>query len=195
MALTVRCLPTVSSSPNGLRRAAAFGLLGLVAGCGSAPAGRGAADDGGSARPVARGDAGSRALAVERAWLQDWFRGTPVAIAQAEDGSVMVAVPREFSFEPGRSEPRPALVAVLDKVAESLRRVPSLRLATLAAPADAAGASPSPATGAAALALERARRVQRHLQTRGVAPVRLGRPSAGTAAAVQLRLVDGAAAP
>lgn len=195
MAVIVRSLPTVFPCPNGLRRAVAFGLLGLIAGCGSVPAGRGAADDSGSARPAVPGAAASRALGVERAWLQDWFRGTPVAIAQAEDGSVTVAVPREFSFDPGRSEPRPALVAVLDKVAESLRRVPSLRLAMLAAPADAAGAPPAPATGAAALALERARRVQRHLQTRGVAPVRLGRPAAGSAAAVQLRLVDAATAP
>lgn len=120
--------------------------------------------------------------------MQAWFRDTPVRIVEAEDGGLAVTVPREFSFNPGRSEVRPPLAAVLDKVAESLRRSPTLRLSLLAAPGDGSARS-------VALALERARQVQRHLRSRGVAPARLGTPTGGAAAAMQLRLADGSASP
>jgi outer membrane protein OmpA-like peptidoglycan-associated protein len=126
-------------------------------------------------------------LVVERQWLQAWFRGTPVQIAQRGDGAVSVEVPRAFCFEPGRSELKPALAAVLDKVAESLRRLPQARVPLLAAPDDAGGP--------AGLALERAGRVQRHLQAHGVAAARLGKPVATVAAAVQLRLETPTPAP
>ncbi len=120
------------------------------------------------------------ALAVERQWLAQWFRGTPVLVAQRDDGAVTVDVPREFCFEPRSSTPKPALAAVLDKLAESLRRVPQAGLTLLAAPDDAGG------TGA--LALQRAARMQDHLRGRGVAGARLGKPAATAAAAVQLRV-------
>jgi hypothetical protein len=120
------------------------------------------------------------ALTVERQWLASWFRGTPVVIGQRNDGAVTVVVPREFCFERGQSSLKPALVAVLDKVAESLRRVPQAGVPLIAAPDDAAGSSP--------LALQRAARIQDHLRGRGVPGVRLGKASAATIAAVQLRL-------
>lgn len=120
------------------------------------------------------------ALTVERQWLASWFRGTPVVIGQRNDGAVTVVVPREFCFERGQSNLKPALAAVLDKMAESLRRVPQAGVPLIAAPDDAAGTSP--------LALQRATRIQDHLRGRGVPGVRLGKPSATTVAAVQLRL-------
>lgn len=119
------------------------------------------------------------ALVVERQWLQSWFQGTPVRIAQNGD-AVTVDVPREFSFDAGRSQVKPPLAAVLDKVAESLRRLPLAQLTLLAAPDDSAGAS--------ALARQRAAQVQRHLRSRGVPTAQLGAPTATPAAAVQLRL-------
>ena len=119
-------------------------------------------------------------MANERKWLQSWFEGTPVLIAQRGDGAITVDVPREFCFEPGRSNVKPALAAVLNKLAESLQRVPLARLPLLAAPDDA--------TGTATLAMDRAVQVHKHLLSRGVPAARLGKPTAATAAAVQLRM-------
>lgn len=120
------------------------------------------------------------ALAVERQWLGSWFGGTPVLIGQRSDGAITVDVPREFCFEPGRSGVKPALAAVLDKVAESLRRVPLAQMPLLAAPDDAIGTTQ--------LALQRAIQVREYVRSRGVPTARLGKPSATTAAAVQLRM-------
>ena len=120
------------------------------------------------------------ALAVERQWLQSWFEGTPVVIAQRPDGTVTVQVPREFSFDPGRSRVKPALAAVLDKVAESLRRRPRTHLALLAAPGDTADTAP--------LAAQRALKVRSHLLSRGVPAARIGKPTATATAAVQLQI-------
>jgi len=120
------------------------------------------------------------ALAAEQRWLQSWFQGTPVVIEQHGDAAVNVDVPREFCFDRGRSTVKPALAAVLDKVAESLRRRPSAHLALLAAPDDGAGTTP--------LALQRAVQVNRHLRNRGVPSARLGEPAATGSAAVQLRI-------
>ena len=125
--------------------------------------------------------AATSALRTEQRWLQSWFEGTPVKIAMADDGALAVEVPREFSFDAGRSQVKPALAAVLDKVAQSLRRNPNSRVGLLAAPSDAVGAAPS-------LATARASAVHQHLRNRGVAGARLGSPVAGTAAGVQLRI-------
>ena len=123
----------------------------------------------------------AEALAVERQWLGSWFKDTPVKVAQRGDGAVSVEVPREFSFDTGRSSLKPALAAVLDKVAESLRRVPQAQVALVAAPDDAEVATP--------LATQRAERIREHLRSKGIAASRLGRPSPAATAAVQLRLI------
>lgn len=163
-----------------------------LGGCASGPAAPSAPAAPGASAPLPRGDArgvSGGPLRAERLWLQAWFRDTPVRVAERDGGAaVLVEVPREFCFEAGRSELKPALTAVLDKVAESLRRVPSARLPLIAAPDD--GGRPT-----AALAEARAARVQRHLRSRGVAAHRLGRPGVSTAAAVQLRLEAAPPAP
>jgi len=125
--------------------------------------------------------AAAEALAVERQWLGSWFRDTPVKVAQRGDGAMSIEVPREFSFDPGKSSVKPALAAVLDKVAESLRRAPQAQVPLLAAPDDAAVITP--------LATQRADKMREHLRSRGVAEARLGRPSPAASAAVQLRLI------
>ena len=122
----------------------------------------------------------AEALAVERQWLASWFRGTPVLVAQLGDGAVTVEVPREFCFDAGRSRVKPALAAVLNKVAESLVRLPQAHVVLIAAPEDAAGS--------AQLGLQRAAQVHDYLRSRGVPAVRLGKPSAAANATVQLRL-------
>lgn len=122
----------------------------------------------------------AQALAVEQRWLLSWFGGTPVRITRQGDGAVHIEVPREFCFEPGRDALQPAVLAVLDKVAQSLRRVPAAQLLRVAAPGDAAGGT--------ALALRRAGRLQRHLRSRSIAAARLAAPSVAPAEAVQLWL-------
>ena len=125
--------------------------------------------------------AAAEALAVERQWLGSWFRDTPVRIAQRGDGALSIEVPREFSFDPGKGSVKPALAAVLDKVAESLGRAPHAQVALIAAPDDAAVTTP--------LALQRAERLREHLRSRGVAEARLGRPSAAASTTVHLRVI------
>ena len=121
---------------------------------------------------------GQHPLAVERDWLRSWFEGTPVTIAQRDDGPLNVEVPLAFSFAPRRSTVKPALAAVLDKLAESLRRTGAL-LPGLAAPPDPAGPP--------ALALQRAGALRAHLLSRGVSVAQLGTPAVAQAAMVQLR--------
>jgi outer membrane protein OmpA-like peptidoglycan-associated protein len=119
-------------------------------------------------------------LTVEQQWLDSFFRGTPVQIRQRDDGALWVDVPREFCFDAGRSNVKPPLAAVLDKVAESLRRRPGAMVTLLTAPDDKPGSTP--------LALQRATQVQKHLRDRGVPPTRLGEPKAAAGDAVQLRI-------
>ena len=151
----------------------------LLPGCSStaptAPTGPGTPPPTAEQRAVA-----PAALNTERQWLQSWFKDTPVRIAQRGEAAITVDVPLEFCFDAGRSTIKPALAAVLDKVAESMRRVPAMRLPMVAAPDGAAGTAP--------LATQRAAQVHKHLLNRGVAAARLGPPSSTPVAAVQLRL-------
>ena len=166
-------MPTFAS-PSLPACAAALVVACALGGCaGSSPGGAGS-------RPVDAAASLAASMTVERQWLASWFKGTPVVIAQRRDGAITVDVPREFCFDPGRTAVKPALAAVLDKVAESMRRVPATQLAWLAAPDDANGGGP--------LAVQRASQVRDHLRGRGVAPVRLGKASVATAPAVQLRI-------
>lgn len=126
-------------------------------------------------------------LTVEQQWLDSYFRGTPVQIRQREDGALWVDVPREFCFDAGRSSVKPALAAVLDKLAESLRRRPAAVVTLLSAPDDKPGSTP--------LAVQRAASVQKHLLDRGVPLARLGEPKAAAGTAVQLRIVAAASQP
>jgi len=130
--------------------------------------------------PAQQRTAAASTLAVERQWLASWFKGTPVVVAQRPDGAVVVDVPREFCFDPGHDTVKPALAAVLDKVAQSLRRTPIAELHLIAAPADP--------NGSATLAVQRATRVYDYLRSHGVATGRLAKPSAASGAAVQLRM-------
>ena len=176
----------------GLLRHCFLWLLTLAVGACTSAGPRGPPESAAAPAPPATADARtgvSAALGVERQWLQSWFKDTPVRITQRSDGAVTVEVPVAFCFDVGRSSVKPALAAVLDKVAESMRRVPTLRLPLLAAPEGATGASVASGTsGSAPLALQRAQQMQKHLQNRGVAAARLGPPTASTEAAVQLRL-------
>jgi len=120
-------------------------------------------------------------LVSEQRWLDEWFRGTPVVIALTDTNTLAVDVPLANSFDAGRSSIKPALAAVLDRVATSLRRQPAMRV-SIAAPSDAAGAP--------ALASARAQQVRAHLVSRGIAATRMsGVGTARVGAPVQLRLL------
>lgn len=161
----------------------------LITACGTAPSRppeKGAAASGAAVSPPGPADAALAArLVVERDWLRAWFKDTPVVIAQ-QDAALGVEVPLAFCFDPGRSEVKPALGAVLDKVAESLRRNPQARLQLLAAPGDTASAAQ------AALATQRGQRVRAHLRSRGVPDARLPAAARSAVAAVQMRMGEGA---
>ena len=121
-------------------------------------------------------------LIAEQRWLDEWFRGTPVVISLTDINTLAVDVPLANSFNAGSSNLKPALVAVLDRVATSLRRQPTLRV-SVAAPPDAAA-------NTAALASTRAQQVRAHLVSRGVPAARMASVgSARSGAPVQLRLI------
>jgi len=120
-------------------------------------------------------------LVTEQHWLEEWFRGTPVVITLNDTSTLAVDVPLAHSFAAGSSNVKPALAAVLERVAASLRRQPTLRV-SISAPADAGGPP--------ALAAARTQKVRDQLISRGVADTRttgLGAARAGTV--VELRLI------
>lgn len=151
---------------------ALFSILGL-AGCGTTPLPERSVAPAPAPRPAAP------PLVVERQWLQSWFDGTPVVIAQQGSGPVAVNVPLEFSFDAGKRSVKPPLAAVLDKLAEALRRQPQMTLA-LAAPGDAGGDE--------ALAAQRAAALRSYLMGRGAGSAQLGAPQPTAGRAVKLRL-------
>lgn len=121
-------------------------------------------------------------LLAEQRWLTQWFVGTPVVIAMQADGSLRVEVPLEFSFDTGSALIKPALAAVLDRVATSTRRVDGQLLIDAPADADAANVQ--------RLSLDRATSLRQHLVVRGVGPQRISdaAPARGTAVALHLTL-------
>lgn len=165
----------MSTTRRALLLSLPWAAAGLVA-CGTAPPPRPAGPAAAPPRPPAEPP-----LVAERRWLQQWFEGTPVVIALQRDGALLVAVPREFCFDTGRHAVKPALAAVLDKVAESLRRQRAARLDGLAVPDDAAAN--------AALVRRRGTAVRAHLLGRGVPEARLAAASVAASPAVQLRIV------
>lgn len=73
-------------------------------------------------------------LAAEQRWLGSLFRGTPVRVLSDEGGALRVDVPLAHSFEVGGDQPKPPLQAVMQRLALSMQRQPTTRLA-VAAPA------------------------------------------------------------
>ena len=158
---------------------AAAGLLLALQGCGTAPTAP--PTPASAAAPVAPAPRPS-GLAVERQWLQSWFEGTPVRIAQLSEAAFTIEVPLQYCFDAGRDAIKPPLAAVLDKLAQSLQRKAGSRVELLAAPGDAAAASP--------LAQLRAEAVRKHLLGRGVSSTQLGPATTSAVPAVQLRIAS-----
>ncbi|MEF7617096.1 OmpA family protein [Aquincola sp. MAHUQ-54] len=147
----------------------------MIAGCASGPPQA-------SRAPGSEADrraAAPAALMAEQQWLQQWFSGTPVQIVMARDGTLRVDVPAAFAFDAGQAGVKPPLAAVLDRVAESLRRNELLVVSVSV-----------PAASDAALAKRRHDAVARHLAGRGVAAARVG-TSPANGAVLGLRLAVG----
>jgi outer membrane protein OmpA-like peptidoglycan-associated protein len=125
----------------------------------TAPAGSTAPDGRPAGRPGVAPPASP--LATEQRFLEDWFRGTPVVISAQVPAALQVDVPLANSFDAGKSDIKPALNAVLERVAESLRRQSGARI-TVTAPADANGVS-------ATLSAQRTVRLREALVTKRVA--------------------------
>jgi len=131
-------------------------------------------------RPGTPGASPATPLATEQRFLEDWFRGTPVVIAAQPPTALQLDVPLANSFDAGKADVKPALNAVLDRVAQSLLRHAGARI-TVTVSADAAG----PAT----LAQARAQRVRDSLAAKGIAATRVSLiESARGGSPVQLRL-------
>ncbi|MES2960298.1 MAG: OmpA family protein [Pseudomonadota bacterium] len=168
-------------------------LLTLLAGCATTPSppspsgSTAPSGPGGTSGPTRPAPPTLPPLVSEQRWLEEWFRGTPVVITMSDIHTLAVDVPLANSFESGSSSVKPALAAVLDRVATSLRRQPALRV-SIAAPSDATGVN-------VALAAARAEQVRGHLVSRGVPVTRMaGVGTARPGTPVQLRLIVAAQA-
>ncbi len=132
-------------------------------------------------RAPAPGTPPATPLATEQRFLEDWFRGTPVVIAAQPPVTLQLEVPLTNSFDAGKADIKPALNAVLDRVAQSLLRQSAARV-HVNAPADAGGNG--------GLAQTRAQRVREALGSKGIAATRVavteGAPRVG--GPVQLRM-------
>lgn len=168
---------THSPRPMSRRTAAAACVAAalLASGCATGPQG-GSAGSTPAGSEADRRAAAPAALMAEQQWLQQWFSGTPVAIAQERSGALRVDVPDAFAFDAGQAAVKPALAAVLDRVAESMRRRDLLVL-TVAPPAG----------GEAGLGRRRVESMTRHLTGRGVDAGRIA-PAAADGPVVGLRL-------
>jgi hypothetical protein len=115
-------------------------------------------------------------LAAEAKWLAELFAGTPVQVSGERDGSVRLAVPMKYAFDaPAAAAPKPPLQAVLDKLAQSLKRQPAAKLQATA-PAGAGSA-------------ERMAAIRTHLAGKGVPSWRFAAAGAPGNDQVLLRLV------
>lgn len=160
---------------------ASLTLTALLAGCAGLAPSTGSIDPATGLPRPAPGAPAVSALITEQRWLEEWFRGTPVVIARADSSTLAVDVPLAHSFDTGSNRVKPALGAVLDRVATSLHRQPAMRV-SIAAPADT--------NGAARLADGRAQKVRERLVSRGVAATRVTiGDTVAAGGAVQMRIV------
>jgi outer membrane protein OmpA-like peptidoglycan-associated protein len=140
-------------------------MLGLLAGCGSAP----------------RSAAGKVPLGDEQRRLAELFRGTPVVFQMQSDGSLRVEVPLRYSFDRGASAVKPPLAAVLDRVALG-QRAQTTRL-HVAAPADAAAHN-------IGLARDRAASTRDYLVAHGIAVTRFAPLATASGEQLEITVAD-----
>jgi outer membrane protein OmpA-like peptidoglycan-associated protein len=141
----------------------------------------GSTDPNATPRAPAPGTPPATPLATEQRFLEGWFRDTPVVIAAQPPMTLQLDVPLVNSFDAGKSDIKPALNAVLDRVAQSLLRQSAARIHVN---------TPADANGNGGLAQSRAQRVREALGSKGIAATRVAFTEAAPRAGgpVQLRL-------
>jgi outer membrane protein OmpA-like peptidoglycan-associated protein len=173
--------PTDLPAPRVGRRAClSLPLLGLAA-CSGLPSRPDAPGE--SSRPPLGAPPAERSLASEQRRLSEALRGTPVVVETDRDGRLRVLVPLEFSFDRRRSAVRPALAAVLDRVAPALRESPRFAVRIQAPPDEGGG-------GGSNLAQDRAGAVRDYLVGKGVPRPRMSQIGRTDEPHVELLLSD-----
>lgn len=150
-------------------RPAALLLAALAAGCATPPSSIPGA-------PTSR-ETPPPTLADEHRRLRNLLDGTPVAVEMTADGHLRLEVPLKHSFDTGRAAVKPALAAVLDRMAIGLRQQRTTEL-RIAAPSDPGGSS--------MLATDRAASTRDYLIGRGVAALRFASVARGERAGVEI---------
>lgn len=117
---------------------------------------------------VVGGIAGYNWQGVKRDVRASGADGLGVDVVEMPDGSLKVNIPATVSFDTGRYELKPALLPVLDSVANALVRHPELRAVALGH-TDSTGSDATNQT----LSLNRAQAVTNYLSARGVQHHRL----------------------
>ncbi len=146
-----------------LRSGACAVLVLALTACTSLP--RGPASAPGQAPVAAAPAAPLPTLASEQRRLGDLFADTPVVVQRTSDGRLRLQVPLRFSFDAGRAAVKPALAALLDRLATSLKQQSAFAV-RINASGDARGA------GATQLARERAAATRDYLIAKGAPPAR-----------------------
>lgn len=152
--------------------------LAVLAGCATKPApatappGREAAAAAPPASAPAPAAPKPSPLAAEQRWLAALFEGTPVRVS-GEGDALRLELPLRYAFAGDAADPLPPLKAVLQRMALSMQRQPSTRLAIGA-----------PGPGAS----ERAFAMRQQLQGLGVASYRISATGAALPDGVSFRL-------
>ena len=151
-------------------------LLAGLAGCASkstppapaapaaAPAATAPASPAGSTAPASTPVPPRPSLAVEQKRLAELFKGTPVVFSMQADGSMKVDVPLSFCFDRSAFIVKPALGAVLDRLARS-QRGDTTRMRVTAS-GDSAASNPN-------LPRDRAASARDYMVARGVSATRV----------------------
>ena len=121
----------------------------------------------GQAPPAAARTWSPEMEATERQ-LSTALSGSGVSVAKTTDERLWITLPGDLAFQPNRSALKPGATAVLDKIAVSLRNLPTAEL-RIVGHTDAKGA----AAANDALSLDRAASTRDWLVARGMSPVRI----------------------
>jgi outer membrane protein OmpA-like peptidoglycan-associated protein len=127
-------------------------------------------------------------LASEQKRLAALFRDTPAVFVMQPDGSLRSAVPLRYCFERGSSVVKPALAAVVDRLAKSqLQEASRFRVAAPPDPGTKGDAKEAP------LLRDRVAAVRDRLVSQGIAASRITLGGAAQVEGVEVFVADAAA--
>jgi outer membrane protein OmpA-like peptidoglycan-associated protein len=166
LALALSGCADMSARQKGTATGAGIGAIGgaVLASATGGKAGTGAVV-GGAIGAVA-GNLWSKRMEDKRKAMEAATKGTGIDVVRTADDRLKVNVPADFSFDVGRSEVKPSMAPVLDKLAQGLDANMQLQVI---------GHTDSSGSDAVnnPLSLHRAEAVREHLTRRGVAASRI----------------------